>query len=450
MTDNTETPDLADQLAKMFINSRDEAWSSNRCILAAQAFQTRVDSGDFGSVSSPEGGPQTPTRVFTDPHGGAMRYTVLPDDTVMIDAVPQESSITLRELERYAADGHLTEHVSPASLPVAPNLGAGDSEVPELATLPPEVRRLVHAVDRMRDSWNNPDGKWTNDELWRHLHLCNDAVWGRGEYAGSVGGDSPTPSVRQVAPSLGVGDGSDPEWVTTAFLMGALKESVTRESARNAAHAMRVAGLLADPVGGGDSTAPETAVVYSAIRHLYQTGLPHSVKRVLCWRLQEMAGPIPATYMGEVAKTLHVDVLTIPRAPAYVSEEHVGAASSGSVVPTDSPRDPATFVDGDGTVWSNDGDDVYTALDGTMSGWSLAEIKEQFGTRGVASSSDREVATPKTAKCICPKFVDTGGFGIADLCCPVHGVDGTNPGDGFSYDEADPPAAVQPGEDTTP
>lgn len=75
-------------------------------------------------------------------------------------------------------------------LPVAPNLGAGDSEAPELATLSPEVRRLVHAVDRMRDSWNNPDGKWTNDELWRHLHGCNEAVWGRNDPAGSIGGDS--------------------------------------------------------------------------------------------------------------------------------------------------------------------------------------------------------------------------------------------------------------------
>lgn len=33
--------------------------------------------------------------------------------------------------------------------------------------------------------------------------------------------------------------------------------------------------------------------------------------------------------------------------------------------------------------------------------------------------------------CICPQFVDIGERRIADLTCPVHGVDGTDPGDGF-------------------
>jgi hypothetical protein len=38
---------------------------------------------------------------------------------------------------------------------------------------------------------------------------------------------------------------------------------------------------------------------------------------------------------------------------------------------------------------------------------------------------------PPTGTCICPRFKDTGGFRIADLACPVHGVDGTDPGDGY-------------------
>lgn len=37
-------------------------------------------------------------------------------------------------------------------------------------------------------------------------------------------------------------------------------------------------------------------------------------------------------------------------------------------------------------------------------------------------------------RCICPRFTDTGGFRIADLACPVHGVDGTEPGDGYWED----------------
>ncbi len=32
--------------------------------------------------------------------------------------------------------------------------------------------------------------------------------------------------------------------------------------------------------------------------------------------------------------------------------------------------------------------------------------------------------------CVCVAFGDTGGFRIADLACPVHGVEGTGPGDG--------------------
>lgn len=33
--------------------------------------------------------------------------------------------------------------------------------------------------------------------------------------------------------------------------------------------------------------------------------------------------------------------------------------------------------------------------------------------------------------CICPQFTDIGERRIADLTCPVHGVDGAEPGDGF-------------------
>ncbi len=32
--------------------------------------------------------------------------------------------------------------------------------------------------------------------------------------------------------------------------------------------------------------------------------------------------------------------------------------------------------------------------------------------------------------CVCPMFADTKGFRIADLTCPVHGVSGSEPGDG--------------------
>lgn len=37
--------------------------------------------------------------------------------------------------------------------------------------------------------------------------------------------------------------------------------------------------------------------------------------------------------------------------------------------------------------------------------------------------------------CICPRFSDTGGFRVSDLCCSIHGVNGSDPGDGYWEDE---------------
>lgn len=33
--------------------------------------------------------------------------------------------------------------------------------------------------------------------------------------------------------------------------------------------------------------------------------------------------------------------------------------------------------------------------------------------------------------CLCPMFTDIGERRLADLTCPVHGTEGTEPGDGF-------------------
>jgi uncharacterized protein YuzE len=250
------------------------------------------------SVSSPEGGPETPTEdadiytvrwvvtgesILDDPEEYRHELFVHHDSLMEIIAAwnaanglrqPTGQNVAVCKDCSYVIDREPVggDPASPADLPVAPNLGAGDSEVPELATLPPEVRRLVHAVDRMRDSWNNPDGKWTNDELWRHLHLCNDAVWGRGEYAGSVGGDSPTPSVRQVAPTLGVGKLevddeasawyirlSDEQVAQTTEQPGPIHIDWSRDGRMVG---VEILSRLDRPVGGGDSTAPETPRVY--------------------------------------------------------------------------------------------------------------------------------------------------------------------------------------------
>lgn len=54
----------------------------------------------------------------------------------------------------------------------------GHHEPVELRSLPVEVRRLVHAVDRVRDKWAE-SGEERQAELWRQMHEASDAVWGR-------------------------------------------------------------------------------------------------------------------------------------------------------------------------------------------------------------------------------------------------------------------------------
>jgi hypothetical protein len=40
------------------------------------------------------------------------------------------------------------------------------------------------------------------------------------------------------------------------------------------------------------------------------------------------------------------------------------------------------------------------------------------------------VEEPTELVCTCPRFKDIGDYRIADMTCPIHGVNGTNPGDG--------------------
>lgn len=58
--------------------------------------------------------------------------------------------------------------------PVEPAPG----EPEEIADLPPEVRTLVHAVDRMRENWAEVDEAGRR-QIWQRLHEANEAVWNR-------------------------------------------------------------------------------------------------------------------------------------------------------------------------------------------------------------------------------------------------------------------------------
>lgn len=51
-------------------------------------------------------------------------------------------------------------------------------EPAELAALPPEVRHLVHVVDRMRDQWAEAETA-ERAGLWTAVHEANDNVWHR-------------------------------------------------------------------------------------------------------------------------------------------------------------------------------------------------------------------------------------------------------------------------------
>lgn len=51
--------------------------------------------------------------------------------------------------------------------------------------------------------------------------------------------------------------------------------------------------------------------------------------------------------------------------------------------------------------------------------------------------SDDVAVAEQPESCICPVFTDTGGYRIADLTCPVHGINGTDPGDGYWEETTD-------------
>jgi hypothetical protein len=51
-------------------------------------------------------------------------------------------------------------------------------EPAEIASLPVEVRHLVHAVDRLRDDWAEADEDHRHN-LWTNVHAANERVWNR-------------------------------------------------------------------------------------------------------------------------------------------------------------------------------------------------------------------------------------------------------------------------------
>ncbi|MFD1547005.1 hypothetical protein [Nonomuraea guangzhouensis] len=78
------------------------------------------------------------------------------------------------ELERFLRavadtlkDGYTLRRKAPAT-----------GEPAEIADLPVEVRRLVHAVDRLRADWAEADEDHRHN-LWTNVHAANERVWNR-------------------------------------------------------------------------------------------------------------------------------------------------------------------------------------------------------------------------------------------------------------------------------
>ena len=73
-------------------------------------------------------------------------------------------------------------------------------------------------------------------------------------------------------------------------------------------------------------------------------------------------------------------------------------------------------------------------LDALIAAWTIAGPDATLGALRDLELASRDPEPAEPPRCICPRFNDTGGFRIADLCCPVHGVGGAEPGDGYWED----------------
>lgn len=73
--------------------------------------------------------------------------------------------------------------------------------------------------------------------------------------------------------------------------------------------------------------------------------------------------------------------------------------------------------------------ELFLALDALTGGYEIVDNDIEVGPGLAEALSQADGINTLTKACICAKFKDTDGYQIADLACPIHGVDGTDPGD---------------------
>lgn len=74
--------------------------------------------------------------------------------------------------------------------------------------------------------------------------------------------------------------------------------------------------------------------------------------------------------------------------------------------------------------------------------WTM--LTPAVAQRLCAALAAHDTPPPAAQPCTCPRFRDTGGLRIADLGCPIHGVDGSDPGDGPRDDDERPTPTEAP------
>lgn len=175
---------------------------------------------------------------------------------------------------------------------------------------------------------------------------------------------------------------------------------------------------------------PQLSVLAEMVEHRsYDEWLAYDFDVIRhCAAVIRLPGESPgADKEGEFARSLGLPVFELP--DAWPELRAWALLADGATPPETHPETQRVWVDG-------------AIIDAVVIHREWAGY-QRAAMRKAEAEELADGATPAGPACICPKFSDIGGYRIADLCCPVHGVDGSDPGDG-------PWVGATPAEDDQP